>query len=98
MAMAEGFLGTWMESCHAPLLLRQHFSYPSGGLIDLCDKWLVGVWMDQERCAGEGFFEALESLGHGRCPGQGLGLVFEEVCWWTDDVIMDETTLQVSKI
>lgn len=63
-----------MDSGWIPLLLTQ-----LRGCIDFDNEGLVGVWMDQERCAGKGFLEALGSLGGGRCPRQRLGLVLQEV-------------------
>ncbi len=41
----------------SPLLLRQHRSYPGGGGVHFHDEGSVGVWVDEERCAGECLLE-----------------------------------------
>lgn len=81
-----------MEFSWNPLSLRQYRSYPGGRCVDFNDEGLVKVWMDQERCTGESFLEALKSLGSCWCPGQRLGSILEEISQWNDDgsEVLDE--------
>lgn len=62
-----------------PLLLRKHRSYPCTRCVYFHDEGLVGVWMDKDRRAGEGFFELLECLRDRRVPGQRLGHALRKV-------------------